>query len=73
MKEGLKPPYQGPYRVIRRTEKHFTVDLDGDEKTLSIDQLEPAFLPVEHAVETIHLLTSESVSNVKISKRVHFV
>ena len=73
MKEGLKPLYQGPYCVIRRTEKHFTVYLDGEEKMLSIDQLKPAFLPVKPTVETIYLLTSKSVSNVKISKHVHFV
>lgn len=62
LEKGLKAPYQGPYCVISRTKKHFTIDLDGEEKTLSIDQLKPAFLPVKLRVETIHLLTSRSVS-----------
>ena len=33
----LQSPYDGPYRVISRTRKHFTVDVKGKHEIISID------------------------------------
>ncbi|XP_064470147.1 uncharacterized protein LOC135384895 [Ornithodoros turicata] len=40
----LQLPYQGPFRVLQRTDRHFTVDIDGSHDTVSIERLKPAFL-----------------------------
>ncbi|GFR04848.1 gag-Pol polyprotein [Trichonephila clavata] len=46
--EGLKPsltaPYQGPFEVLSRTDKHFTIKINDRTSTISIDRLKPAFL-----------------------------
>ncbi|GFY71865.1 hypothetical protein TNIN_5131 [Trichonephila inaurata madagascariensis] len=45
---GLKPsltaPYQGPFEVLSRTDKHFTNKINDRTSTISIDRLKPAFL-----------------------------
>ncbi|GFY47007.1 hypothetical protein TNIN_49421 [Trichonephila inaurata madagascariensis] len=46
--EGLKPslaaPYQGPFEVLSRTDKHFTIKINDRTSTIGIDRLKPAFL-----------------------------
>ncbi|XP_064460341.1 uncharacterized protein LOC135370506 [Ornithodoros turicata] len=37
-------PYDGPFRVIKRSQKHFTLQLGNPQDTVSIDRLKPAFL-----------------------------
>ena len=45
-RDGYKPPltrpYLGPFPVISRAPKHFTVDMNGKETTISLDRLKPA-------------------------------
>uniref|UniRef100_A0A5S6R481 RNA-directed DNA polymerase n=1 Tax=Trichuris muris TaxID=70415 RepID=A0A5S6R481_TRIMR len=41
---ALTPPYAGPYRVLRRTDKTITVDTGGSPRTVAIDRTKPAFL-----------------------------
>jgi len=43
-KPGLRPAYVGPYRVLSRAEKFFTVEKDGRADTVSLDRLKP-FVP----------------------------
>lgn len=45
VKTGLQLPYLGPFKVIRRDNKVFTVDKSGREYTVSIDRLKPVHLP----------------------------
>ncbi len=40
----LQAPYDGPYKVIKRTPKHFTLDINGKHKTISIDRIKVAHL-----------------------------
>ncbi|GFQ92741.1 gag-Pol polyprotein [Trichonephila clavata] len=46
--EGLKPsltaPYLGPFEVLSRTGKHFTIKINDRTSTITIDRLKPAFL-----------------------------
>lgn len=47
IKKSLTPPYEGPFKVLRRSAKHFLVQLSHRTAELSIDQLKPAFLLAE--------------------------
>ncbi|CAI9739439.1 Hypothetical predicted protein [Octopus vulgaris] len=35
----LRPPYSGPYKVIKREPKYFVLDIGGKRNTVSIDRL----------------------------------
>jgi len=39
----LERPYKGPFRVLNRDSKFFTLDLNGRTDTVSMDRLKPAF------------------------------
>ena len=39
----LSAPYKGPYKVVFRRDKHFTLDINGKSEVISIDRLKPAF------------------------------
>ena len=43
-KRSLQPPYEGPFPVLKRTPKHYTIKVHGQQQTVSIDRLKPAFL-----------------------------
>lgn len=43
VKPPLHPPYEGPYLVIRKFRKHFAVNVNGKNTSISIDRLKPAF------------------------------
>nr|XP_033203761.1 uncharacterized protein LOC117164662 [Bombus vancouverensis nearcticus] len=42
--DPLQPPYDGPYQVIERGKKTFTVKINNKNVIVSIDRLKPAFL-----------------------------
>lgn len=67
VKKGLQDPYQGPFPVVRRSEKFFVIHKDGKENTISIDRLKPAYLPAsplyEYASYSSNLPSSAPVSN----------
>ena len=44
VKAPLTLPYTGPYRVLSRTDKLFTLDINGKKETVSIDTVKRAFL-----------------------------
>lgn len=44
VRKPLTPPYDGPFPVIRRDDKVFVVNQNGDDKTISIDRLKPAYV-----------------------------
>ena len=37
-------PYDGPYRVLQRADKHFTIELGGQKEVVSLDRIRPAYL-----------------------------
>ena len=43
----LQPPYNGPYRITKRTDKHFTIAINGRHDTISVDRLKPAHLDAD--------------------------
>ena len=46
VRKPLRAPYDGPYIIVDRTDKHFTVDRNGRNNTVSIDRLKLAHLIV---------------------------
>ena len=58
----LQPPYDGPYPVLKRTDKHFTIDINGRKDTVSVDRLKPAHLDIEPE----HFITQPSPMNTQI-------
>lgn len=60
VRKPLQPPYEGPYRVVRRTEKYYTVIVKGVEPNVSINRLKPCFTENE---EPNHLGNKDQVSN----------
>lgn len=46
VKPSLTPPYSGPFLVIKRGDKVFQLNINGNIRNISIDRLKPAFLPI---------------------------
>lgn len=50
VKLSLQTPYEGPYEILKKTPKYFTVSIRGKKTNVSIDRLKPAYsLPEENA------------------------
>lgn len=48
IRKSLTPPYSGPHKIIERLDdKRFVVDINGVNKTLSVDSLKPAYIARE--------------------------
>jgi len=54
VRKSLQKPYDGPFRVINRTDKYFNININGNAKNISIDRLKPAFLPQEDTIQHDH-------------------
>lgn len=57
IRKPLEQPYSGPYRIIKRTDKVFTLDINGKIKVLSIDRLKPAFMFNDEITEDAKYVT----------------
>ena len=44
VKKPLQQPYDGPYKVMKRSSKFYTLDINGKLNTVSLDRLKPAFM-----------------------------
>nr|VZI16988.1 unnamed protein product [Spirometra erinaceieuropaei] len=44
VRRPLQPPYDGPYKVLRRSDKDFVIDRNGKTDTVSIDRVKPAYI-----------------------------
>ena len=48
----LQPPHDDPSRVVKCTDKHFTVRVNGREQIMSIDHLKPAHIDSSASVQS---------------------
>ena len=44
VQKPLQVPYDGPYKVLKRSDKHFTLEVNGKQKVISLDRLKPPHL-----------------------------
>ena len=44
VRKPLQPPYDGPYPVIKRTDKYFVLQLHNRKDTISVHRLKPAYI-----------------------------
>ncbi len=61
VKKPLQKPYNGSYKVLKRGDKHFTVEVGGKQDVVSLDRLKPAHLDLP---STLHARTLPAVPNV---------
>ena len=63
----LQPPYDGPFKIIQRGEKNYTLKINNRDVTVSIDRLKPAFI----IPEDLEQRTAET-RNVSIPMRLRY-
>lgn len=51
----LEPPYQGPFKILKRNNKYYTIQINNKPKNISIDRLKPAF--IENINQNINRVT----------------
>ncbi|CAK8686304.1 unnamed protein product [Clavelina lepadiformis] len=61
VRTGMQRPYSGPYTVIDRQEKFFTIDLNSRIDNISINRLKAGHIPVPNSAESF--LTNTSSQN----------
>ena len=44
IRKPLQPPYEGPFKILNRSDKTFTILLNGKEEVVSIDHLKAVFV-----------------------------
>lgn len=65
-KKALERPYSGPYKVIRRiTDRVFEIEVQGKNKTVSIELLKPAFLIDNEIVDCASAFASDGQHSVQ--------
>ncbi|XP_024945396.1 uncharacterized protein LOC112495037 [Cephus cinctus] len=51
VKPPLEPPFDGPYKIIKKLDdRRFVIDVNGVEKTTSIERLKPAYTKKDDSV-----------------------
>ncbi|GFU23478.1 pro-Pol polyprotein [Trichonephila clavipes] len=48
VKKLLQEPHDGPYLVLKRTDKMFIIEKNGKQSMINIDRLKPAFFENSH-------------------------
>ena len=56
VRKPLQQPYKGPYKVLKRKDRFFTLDVNGKRDQISIDRLKVAYVENQASLE-------ESLSN----------
>lgn len=63
VRKSLEAPYSGPYEVVARNQKHFTIKLPGGPKSVSVDRLKPAFIPPSMPTQQQQSISSSNSSS----------
>ena len=60
VRKPFQPPYDGPFKVLKRSDKHFLVDVNGKQQTISVDSLKVAYTDAEDQSSTARSTSSPS-------------
>ena len=71
IRRPLQPPYDGPYPVVKRSPKHFTININGRHDTISIDRLKPAHIDTSLVANTPEHSNEQSVSTTHPTSHSH--
>eukprot|EP00795_Rhopilema_esculentum_P009643 gene9643-biopygen11047 len=52
VRKPFQPPYDGPFKVLKRNDKHFLVDVNGKEQTVGKDRLKVAYTDADNQRST---------------------
>eukprot|EP00794_Sanderia_malayensis_P018522 gene18522-biopygen15607 len=47
VRKPLQQPYDGPFKILHRNDKHFTLEIKAKPQTISLDRLKPAHFDVD--------------------------
>ncbi|XP_064215679.1 uncharacterized protein LOC135267345 [Tribolium castaneum] len=74
VRKPFDPPYDGPCKVLNRTEKYFTVDLNNKSTNISLSRLKPAFLLNDNPIRHDHTYANWAITPEKtdVKKTVRF-
>lgn len=61
VKKPLQPPYEGPFPVIKRFEKYFSILYNNKESNISKDRLKPAFILANDPTSHDHTYCNSSI------------
>ncbi|GBM06705.1 hypothetical protein AVEN_30788-1 [Araneus ventricosus] len=68
VQEPLRQPYTGPHKVLCRTDKTITVDINGRKTTVSLDRVKPAHLLPETVLSPPPVIKNLKSTDVHTSK-----
>ena len=68
----LQPPYDGPFPVVKRTDNHFTTDINGRQDTIFVDRLKPAYLDTDHPPPIQQTALPTTIQTTRSRRHVHF-
>ena len=81
VRKPLQPPYDGPYKVLRRSDKHFVLEVKGKDQTtsdrLKVAHLDSDFLPSPQKTPLAQKTTAIDLSSrteytTRAGRHVHF-
>ena len=67
VRKPLQQPYKGPYRVLKRKERFFTLDVDGKREQVSVDRLKVAYVEKRDDQEDLQVASSLNVKTLSPS------
>ena len=51
LRKPIQPPYDGPYRVVKRADKYYTLEIGNRLEVVSLDRLKPAYMECNRAID----------------------
>ena len=72
IRKSLQPPYDGPFKVLQRSSKHFTLDVAGQKQVVSLDCLKPAYMDIPQDIVLDSTTSSNNTDTVSSTTLLHY-